>query len=96
MSKPIQITSIEPRANGAAVSTGQHYIAKINGYFAGTVELDAQQAAEELALLNAPIALREYEIAQAERRQLRTKRPTQESTAGALHALRKLLASGGG
>lgn len=95
MSKPIQITSIEPSANGVAMSTGQHYIAKINGYFAGTVELDPQQAAEELALLNAPIALREYEIAQAERRRLLAKSNPRNRNAETFYELLKLFASGG-
>jgi hypothetical protein len=70
-------------------------MAKIKNHFAGTEMLDAQQAMRELAVLIEPIALHEQKVAEAERRQLLAKCPAQDPTAGALHALRKLLASGG-
>ncbi len=94
MSQSLKTTVAIHCVNSADVSTAQSFIATIERRLSGVETYDREQVAEDLARQIEPIARRDRKDADAERALLRAKTPAADAVASALHALRKLLASG--
>jgi hypothetical protein len=78
----------------AGIDVAQLTTATIERRFSGTERYDPEEIAKDQALLIAPIALREHQLAETERQRLRAKHSTQDPALTLAYAIRQWLDRG--